>query len=109
MIRRPPRSTPLYSSAASDVYKRQGELADTARTLDPDLSIKHQQSRRGVSTVGCIAHAFLVHHMAVLASRLVAKTARLPPIPGLIEETAAGVLTHISSQRPHGLMSVRAH
>src|SRR5660398_69033 len=26
MIRRPPRSTPLYSSAASDVYKRQGEV-----------------------------------------------------------------------------------
>jgi len=25
MIRRPPRSTPLYSSAASDVYKRQGK------------------------------------------------------------------------------------
>src|SRR5660398_132367 len=25
MIRRPPRSTPLYSSAASDVYKRQLE------------------------------------------------------------------------------------
>src|SRR5660398_61437 len=29
MIRRPPRSTPLYSSAASDVYKRQAvEHAD---------------------------------------------------------------------------------
>ena len=26
MIRRPPRSTPLYSSAASDVYKRQGYI-----------------------------------------------------------------------------------
>ena len=26
MIRRPPRSTPLYSSAASDVYKRQGSF-----------------------------------------------------------------------------------
>src|SRR5665647_1568135 len=26
MIRRPPRSTPLYSSAASDVYKRQLRL-----------------------------------------------------------------------------------
>ena len=26
MIRRPPRSTPLYSSAASDVYKRQGKV-----------------------------------------------------------------------------------
>src|SRR5660397_24002 len=25
MIRRPPRSTPLYSSAASDVYKRQSD------------------------------------------------------------------------------------
>src|SRR5450759_1297213 len=32
MIRRPPRSTPLYSSAASDVYKRQGKarVADGA-------------------------------------------------------------------------------
>ena len=30
MIRRPPRSTPLYSSAASDVYKRQ---ASTPRIL----------------------------------------------------------------------------
>src|SRR5665647_1218779 len=28
MIRRPPRSTPLYSSAASDVYKRQREACD---------------------------------------------------------------------------------
>ena len=27
MIRRPPRSTPLYSSAASDVYKRQELIA----------------------------------------------------------------------------------
>src|SRR5450759_2144084 len=33
MIRRPPRSTPLYSSAASDVYKRQPyqRLHDTLR------------------------------------------------------------------------------
>ena len=29
MIRRPPRSTPLYSSAASDVYKRQVVSVDT--------------------------------------------------------------------------------
>src|SRR5665647_3956330 len=28
MIRRPPRSTPLYSSAASDVYKRQVETQE---------------------------------------------------------------------------------
>src|SRR5660397_73094 len=31
MIRRPPRSTPLYSSAASDVYKRQAILLTPAR------------------------------------------------------------------------------
>src|SRR5674476_720498 len=31
MIRRPPRSTPLYSSAASDVYKRQLSLYLYAR------------------------------------------------------------------------------
>src|SRR5665647_3310873 len=31
MIRRPPRSTPLYSSAASDVYKRQ-DLTTNAQT-----------------------------------------------------------------------------
>ena len=28
MIRRPPRSTPLYSSAASDVYKRQNRYCE---------------------------------------------------------------------------------
>src|SRR5660397_135035 len=33
MIRRPPRSTPLYSSAASDVYKRQ-ETAPTEESFD---------------------------------------------------------------------------
>src|SRR5450759_3957403 len=33
MIRRPPRSTPLYSSAASDVYKRQPFIpSNTARS-----------------------------------------------------------------------------
>src|SRR5674476_1484048 len=33
MIRRPPRSTPLYSSAASDVYKRQRLNNTNAATL----------------------------------------------------------------------------
>src|SRR5665647_3975404 len=31
MIRRPPRSTPLYSSAASDVYKRQAQHLEHGR------------------------------------------------------------------------------
>src|SRR5450759_3150687 len=33
MIRRPPRSTPLYSSAASDVYKRQAPDDARARSV----------------------------------------------------------------------------
>eukprot|EP00826_Nyctotherus_ovalis_P026219 TRINITY_DN2049_c0_g1_i1.p1 TRINITY_DN2049_c0_g1~~TRINITY_DN2049_c0_g1_i1.p1 ORF type:complete len:224 (-),score=79.91 TRINITY_DN2049_c0_g1_i1:60-707(-) len=33
MIRRPPRSTPLYSSAASDVYKRQPSLPVTSNAV----------------------------------------------------------------------------
>eukprot|EP00826_Nyctotherus_ovalis_P018249 TRINITY_DN1543_c0_g8_i2.p1 TRINITY_DN1543_c0_g8~~TRINITY_DN1543_c0_g8_i2.p1 ORF type:complete len:237 (-),score=91.92 TRINITY_DN1543_c0_g8_i2:49-738(-) len=33
MIRRPPRSTPLYSSAASDVYKRQEYMGEKLRDL----------------------------------------------------------------------------
>src|SRR5660398_170183 len=42
LIRRPPRSTPLYSSAASDVYKRQGlktclDSLDIAYTVDPGI------------------------------------------------------------------------
>eukprot|EP00826_Nyctotherus_ovalis_P010893 TRINITY_DN12844_c0_g1_i17.p1 TRINITY_DN12844_c0_g1~~TRINITY_DN12844_c0_g1_i17.p1 ORF type:complete len:224 (+),score=59.90 TRINITY_DN12844_c0_g1_i17:25-672(+) len=42
MIRRPPRSTPLYSSAASDVYKRQ---VSTQSTWDKNLIMKCYISR----------------------------------------------------------------
>src|SRR5660397_71345 len=40
MIRRPPRSTPLYSSAASDVYKRQvlkGDVSGAVEALEDAL------------------------------------------------------------------------
>src|SRR5660397_62531 len=37
MIRRPPRSTPLYSSAASDVYKRQATLRGIRVCNTPDV------------------------------------------------------------------------
>src|SRR5674476_834961 len=39
MIRRPPRSTPLYSSAASDVYKRQGFAVGLETTALPIVSL----------------------------------------------------------------------
>ena len=45
MIRRPPRSTPLYSSAASDVYKRQ---------VSDDLALWHGASGRTTSSPVCI-------------------------------------------------------
>ena len=38
MIRRPPRSTPLYSSAASDVYKRQYEDHENAKNIGNGLA-----------------------------------------------------------------------
>src|SRR5665647_2851921 len=45
MIRRPPRSTPLYSSAASDVYKRQLNSCAHAIALnhchDRHVAVKH--------------------------------------------------------------------
>src|SRR5660397_16963 len=44
MIRRPPRSTPLYSSAASDVYKRQ--------TLEPQCALSPQPPKYGSSECG---------------------------------------------------------
>src|SRR5660398_307111 len=55
MIRRPPRSTPLYSSAASDVYKRQTLLVTplsmgphaAPRTVDRDLDLASSGIRSG--------------------------------------------------------------
>src|SRR5660397_96361 len=37
MIRRPPRSTPLYSSAASDVYKRQANIHTAPILVDSNI------------------------------------------------------------------------
>ena len=59
MIRRPPRSTPLYSSAASDVYKRQtyqfsfAVVFQTWASAGPEVDIAacSAQSRSTASTV----------------------------------------------------------
>src|SRR5660397_36399 len=68
MIRPPPRSTPLYSSAASDVYKRQGEChpphAPRLRSLQalprarfPRATTRSESERAGVPGVtGVWAH-----------------------------------------------------
>src|SRR5674476_1515222 len=48
MIRRPPRSTPLYSSAASDVYKRQASHSGTSGVdvFGPDRPERRRFARR---------------------------------------------------------------
>src|SRR5665647_518554 len=69
MIRRPPRSTPLYSSAASDVYKRQvgfgqvqhGHVIVTVRIEScrdqQQLGLKSFQRRQPMLCDGCTKFA----------------------------------------------------
>ena len=53
MIRRPPRSTPLYSSAASDVYKRQEEMLSPSYAGIRPITSKEDRVKRDfmISTV----------------------------------------------------------
>src|SRR5660397_297391 len=60
MIRRPPRSTPLYSSAASDVYKRQDYFHPSQqkmRVLDrlPLRGLVHNLPARPKATLAVVA------------------------------------------------------
>ena len=58
MIRRPPRSTRVRSSAASDVYKRQSDPCrvkkNTRRGIRDEMSNKRRRVE-GASTTACIA------------------------------------------------------
>ena len=62
MIRRPPRSTPLYSSAASDVYKRQEQgrnnLAASGQAVLPKTGESENPlySLIGVSLLGVVIY-----------------------------------------------------
>ncbi|GAB5800301.1 hypothetical protein JMUB7524_27340 [Staphylococcus aureus] len=56
MIRRPPRSTPLYSSAASDVYKRQDKILVDAPcsglgVMRHKPEIKYTQSKQHIESL----------------------------------------------------------
>src|SRR5660397_254331 len=64
MIRRPPRSTPLYSSAASDVYKRQGlrGLIDERGVLDQLVDFGHEQVFTQATTYTCLLFLELSPH-----------------------------------------------
>src|SRR5660398_179758 len=64
MIRRPPRSTPLYSSAASDVYKRQVLVALLLMRLSPVISSRSGSLFRAIR--GGLAHIFHDRFLATL-------------------------------------------
>ena len=89
MIRRPPRSTPLYSSAASDVYKRQTEdyvdkintdslvgtvIEDIVDELDPHSVYIPAQQQQALSEsmqgnfegIGAVSYTHLRAHETVL-------------------------------------------
>src|SRR5665647_3879539 len=60
MIRRPPRSTPLYSSAASDVYKRQWLLA-SAKDLEEHAYAVQSVTER-LEPLGAVSYTHLRAH-----------------------------------------------
>src|SRR5660398_291085 len=81
MIRRPPRSTPLYSSAASDVYKRQVpdsvevQVEPALAVVEPDLAALPAQSFQQGQVAGApdpVSYTHLRAHetKANLVSRL---------------------------------------
>eukprot|EP00826_Nyctotherus_ovalis_P060367 TRINITY_DN8460_c0_g3_i1.p1 TRINITY_DN8460_c0_g3~~TRINITY_DN8460_c0_g3_i1.p1 ORF type:complete len:490 (-),score=143.26 TRINITY_DN8460_c0_g3_i1:83-1531(-) len=65
MIRRPPRSTPLYSSAASDVYKRQ---VSTAISLSKENLEKLERVRGATEIANAIKDHFKKHNEAPATS-----------------------------------------
>ena len=89
MIRRPPRSTPLYSSAASDVYKRQ---AHGTVTLGDKCIKVHRRHRTGlccriVVTQNCTIPA---RHEANVPVRMEDDGIPLPPGDWAIEPQSLG-------------------
>ena len=59
MIRRPPRSTPLYSSAASDVYKRQLQaIADALKGRFKGVVVLGGCANNAVTLVATVSPEF---------------------------------------------------
>src|SRR5450759_981843 len=67
MIRRPPRSTPLYSSAASDVYKRQVQDNAVRRSTEARL---FAELARGHQETSCRSVDSSVEAVVIAAARL---------------------------------------
>src|SRR5660397_130558 len=70
LIRRPPRSTPLYSSAASDVYKRQAEIRAPAGTLAGVSGFQLHFSDHEIMTPGDAPDVLVAMNPAALKANL---------------------------------------
>src|SRR5660397_197191 len=99
MIRRPPRSTPLYSSAASDVYKRQSVwLAGGVQTGFPPgsaLGVESVVVNDGVASVALALGSAGDPTQRSLAQQQMLKTlTQLPTVQDVM--TTAVSYTHLT-------------
>src|SRR5678815_290219 len=101
MIRRPPRSTLDRSSAASDVYKRQGSVSTVPGAFKPALG--------GRDDVALMVEHLLRHvaHLVELRARSGRHVAlALEPEPHCFLETVAEVIAFFE-QELHGAKAVQ--
>src|SRR5665647_2304855 len=114
MIRRPPRSTPLYSSAASDVYKRQVQGNGETHPRDVPLEALQQavvapaggDRQADARRVGLEDDAAVVREVLVeaeiegdriLEAGVLDEVPDLHEVPdGIVHGVAAGHLAHLA-------------
>src|SRR5660398_268970 len=94
MIRRPPRSTPLYSSAASDVYKRQ------VHELSPPNYI-HADARIAISCVWPERHEVQVQSFFEAG----VGTTYLPQVYAGLSYFFRLLISLLSGKSPHEILS----
>src|SRR5665647_2579836 len=82
MIRRPPRSTPLYSSAASDVYKRQPAESTTSKLHRDQHVLERRQLRNEVVALEHEADTMATEACAGALAQLVDPLSGHPQLTG---------------------------
>ena len=105
MIRRPPRSTQGRSSAASDVYKRQGYIVNQDKELEGSSPQRHPEAKVVKAPVGrsvCpVSYTHLRAHETVLdlVCRLLLEKTHTTQIPPLSLQSF--LFTFDTFQLPH--------
>src|SRR5674476_1662938 len=102
MIRRPPRSTPLYSSAASDVYKRQLYM-NGKEIFRKAVKVVIDSAQKAITDAGLTADDIdlMVPHQANL--RIISAACQRLGIP---EEKAVVVIDHYGNTSSASILSL---